>query len=592
MSRIAASTLLGFVVTSALLLAQETGAPSAAADAAGGDGPEAKAPPTASPVVEVNQASDGGPYFENVDVNVVNVDVYVTDKKGQPVTGLTRDDFVVLEDKRPVPISNFYAVEGGRPVAGALPEAEPDPRLPLSQRGLPRIPEEQRLSLVVYIDNFNIRPFDRNRVFRRLREFLHDLDPNDRVMLVSYDRSLHTRQPFTTDATLVANSLSDLEKLSGWAVHSESEWRDLLRDVVEAENITQVSWRVRQYAQSRVNDLSFTIDALNDFIDTLAGLPGRKALLYVCSGLTMSPAEELYQAMMTKFDTTAIMSEAREFHLGRRFINLASRANSGRVAFYTIDAGGLRVGSSAQADAATIGAVSPGLGPLIDSIYVRNLQAPLQLLAEETGGRAIINTNDVGLDLRKISQGFDNYYSLGYSPGHSGDGRYHRIAVALKEKQRGIVLRHRTGYRDKSLQIRMSDSTTASLVHNLANNPLAVELQVGRQVEAEKRNQFEVPVLVQIPLGKVTLVPYENFYVGRLQLFFGAMDEEGDMSDVSEVPLHIRIASADVERARTQSYSYSAKLQMRGGGHRLAVGVRDEIAAVESFVTRSFRVGS
>jgi VWFA-related protein len=582
MSRIAASTLLGFVVTSALLLAQEAGTSSPG---------ESEAPREDSMAVEVDPAPDGGPYFESVNVNVVNVDVYVTDKKGEPVTGLTRDDFVVLEDKRAVPISNFYSVEGGRPVAGALPQAEPDPRLPLSQRGLPRIPEEQRLSLVVYIDNFNIRPFDRNRVFRRLREFLHDLDPNDRVMLVSYDRSLHTRQPFTTDATLVANALTDLEKLSGWAVHSDSEWRDLLRDVVEAQNLGEVSWRVKQYAQSRTNDLAFTIDALRQLIDTLAGLPGRKALLYVCSGLSMSPAEELYQAMMTKFDTTAIMSEAREFHLGRRFINLASQANSGRVAFYTIDAGGLRVGSSAQADAATIGATSPGLGPLVDSIYIRNLQAPLQLLAEETGGRAIINTNDVGSDLQKISQGFENYYSLGYSPGHSGDGRYHRIAVELKEKHRGVDLRYRTGYRDKSLQIRMADSTTASLVHNLANNPLEVEFQVGRQVEAEKRNQFEVPVLVRIPLDKVTLVPYEDYYVGRLKLFFGAMDEEGDMSDVSEVPLHIRIANADVEKARTQSYAYSAKLQMRGGGHRLAVGVRDEIAAVESFVTRSFQVG-
>lgn len=580
MSRIAASTLLGFVVTSALLLAQDAEAP--------GEG-SARAVSTA---VEVDPAPDSGPYFESVNVNVVNVDVYVTDKKGEPVTGLTRDDFVVLEDKRPVPISNFYSVEEGRPVAGALPEAPPDPRLPLSQRGLPRIPEEQRLSLVVYIDNFNIRPFDRNRVFRRLREFLHDLDPNDRVMLVSYDRSLHTRQPFTTDATLVASSLTDLEKLSGWAVHSDSEWRDLLRDVIEAENISQVSWRVRQYAQSRTNDLAFTIDALRQLIDTLTGLPGRKALLYVCSGLTMSPAEELYQAMMTKFDTTAIMSEAREFHLGRRFINLASQANSGRVAFYTIDAGGLRVGSSAQADAATIGAVSPGLGPLVDSIYIRNLQAPLQLLAEETGGRAIINTNDVGKDLERISQGFENYYSLGYSPGHSGDGRYHRITVELKEKQRGVDLRYRTGYRDKSLQVRMTDSTTASLVHNLASNPMEVELQVGRQVEAEKRNQFEVPVLVQIPIDKITLVPHQDYYVGRLMLFFGAMDEEGDMSDVSEVPLNIRISNSDVERARTQSYAYSAKLQMRSGGHRLAVGVRDEIAAVESFVTRSFQVGS
>lgn len=582
MRRISPLMLIG-LLTAAVVSTQETG---------DGDGIASQAASTAATSVELDPTPpDSGPYFENVNVNVVNVDVYVTDKKGDPVTALTREDFVVLEDKREVPITNFYAVEDGRPVAGALPEAEPDPRIPPDRRNLPRIPEEQRLSLVVYIDNFNIRPFDRNRVFRRLREFLHDLDPNDRVMLVSYDRSLNTRHPFTTDSTLVANALSDLEKLSGWAVHSDNEWRDLIRDVHEAEALGEVSWRVRQYAESRSNDLMFTIDALRQLIDTLAGLPGRKALLYVCSGLSMSPAEELYQAMMTKFNNTAVMAESREFHLGRRFLNLASQANSGRVAFYTIDAGGLRVGTSAQADLSVISSM-PGLGGFVDHIYIQNLQAPLRLLAEETGGRAIINTNDVGPDLQKIASGFDNYYSLGYSPAHTGDGRYHRIEVQLREKSKGVDLRYRTGYRDKSLTVRMTDSTTASLVHNLANNPLDVNVEVGSQSVAEKRNQYSVPVVVNIPLGNVTLVPHEQYYVARLKLFFGAMDEDGDMSDVSEVPLQIRIANADVDTARGQHYTYSATLQMRSGGHRLAVGVRDEIAAVESFVTRSFQVGS
>lgn len=55
-----------------------------------------------------------GAFFESIDVNVVNVDVFVTDKKGNLVSGLKREDFEILEDKKPVQITNFYAVADGK----------------------------------------------------------------------------------------------------------------------------------------------------------------------------------------------------------------------------------------------------------------------------------------------------------------------------------------------------------------------------------------------------------------------------------------------------------------------------------------------
>ena len=61
-----------------------------------------------------------GLFVESVDVNVVNVEVYVTDKEGNRVTGLTRDDFVLEVSDRPVAITNFYAVEDGRATAGGV----------------------------------------------------------------------------------------------------------------------------------------------------------------------------------------------------------------------------------------------------------------------------------------------------------------------------------------------------------------------------------------------------------------------------------------------------------------------------------------
>ena len=72
--------------------------------------------------VDAQQDDDWSVFVESVHVNVVNVDVRVTDKKGNPVEGLTIDDFEIFEEGRPVQISNFYVIENGRRLD---PEAEP-----------------------------------------------------------------------------------------------------------------------------------------------------------------------------------------------------------------------------------------------------------------------------------------------------------------------------------------------------------------------------------------------------------------------------------------------------------------------------------
>ncbi len=101
-----------------------------------------------------------------------------------------------------------------------------------------------------------------------------------------------------------------------------------------------------------------------------------------------------------------------------------------------------------------------------------------------------------------------------------------------------------------------------------------------------------MPVLVKIPLSQVVLIPQADFHFARLKLFFSAMDEQGGMSDVQEVPLQIRIPNDQLELARGESYRYQVDLQMRRGGHRVAVGVRDEVGASHSFVTRTVLIGS
>ncbi len=244
------------------------------------------------------------------------------------------------------------------------------------------------------------------------------------------------------------------------------------------------------------------------------------------------------------------------------------------------------------AEVATAG--EAGLAGFIDSVYVGNLQAPLLRMAEETGGQAIINANDVGDGLSRFATDFRTYYSLGYVPAHSGDGRYYEVEVRLKEKQKGVKIRHRAGYRDKPMNTRMSDGAMATLVYDFQDNPLDVRIEIEsmRPDDGDPGKYSLVDVLVAIPISQLELVEIGEVNVAQTKLFLAAMDSEGGTSDVSEVPINLRIPNGEVDTARDQLYPYRVTLRMRRGPHRLAVGFVDEIGSERSFVSRSFTVGS
>ena len=531
-------------------------------------------------------------FGESVDVNVVNVEVYVTDKEGKRVRGLKQDDFVLQVDKKPVAITNFYAVDNGKAREDVIREAEPvevDPEMPaLPKLAEEDIPDEQRLYLVVYIDNFNLRPFSRNRVIQATRTFLRSrMRQGDQVMLVTYDRSLKVRHPFTKDPEVVAAALTEIETQSGYGVHFDSDRRDLLDFIYnEARSVTEASGRATSYAESLYNDMSFTLDAIGKQVEILGGLPGRKAVLYVSDGLSMRPGEDIFYALNDKFREQASLTEIFRFDLSRRFDALINQANANRLTFYTVDASGLRTYSYMDASNH-----SAGGGAQIDQTHFSNIQSSIRFMAEETGGFSIINTNNFTPMLDRMAEDFGNYYSLGFQPSTSGvAGRYHTIKVLLKSKVKGVQLRFREGYRDRPISSRMADSTMAALNFGYAKNPLGAEVTSGRQ-EIQENGQYLVPLTVKIPIGKMTFLPTDGVQRARLRLFVAAKDAEGGIAEVQELPLPIDIPDAEFEQAKTQIYSYKVVMLMRSGPQVVSVGIRDEIGASSSVATHGLRVG-
>ncbi|MDH3743498.1 MAG: VWA domain-containing protein [Acidobacteriota bacterium] len=532
-------------------------------------------------------------FVDRVDVQVVNIEAFVFDKKGSRVTGLTRGDFEVLEDGRPVELTNFFAVDRDRRV-----ESSPEPGRTTDKQSSPaETPPgvQHPISLVVYIDHFNLRPSSRNRAIRNIEGFLQGFMGNgDRVMLVGAFLGAEAIQPFTGDWVTVASSLNKMRKA---ATHRQVDEAALLRTIKSMtlnDDPRDAYQHLRSYVESAQSELRRSTGLLRDTVRSLSGLPGRKSLMYVSEGLPQRPGEGLYAQIQEIFDSRQLRTaglHASSDALGEDqtslFEEIVREANAHQVTFYTLDASGpTTMGlSAATGGAAIVGNAGP---TAFAHMRKANLQEPLSELAEATGGTAILGTFNFDKVLDRLADDFDSFYSLGYSPADIDSNRYRRIEVRVKPP--GLVVRHRSGYVAKTAAELMADRTLSSLLLDVDKNPLEIQVDFGSW-EKSGRNKFRLPVLVRVPFSKVTLVPNGPSYSGRLRLYVAVKDQDGAVSDVQQSPYPIKVPAARLEEALDKEIGHLMTLVARGGPARIAVGVWDELSGIDSIVHQELLLG-
>ena len=152
-------------------------------------------------------------------------------------------------------------------------------------------------------------------------------------MLMTYDREPHVRRPFTRDSAVIASALYEIEKMSAMGTQADQERKEVLSAIEESEDYDRALQRAEGYANSLLNDVLFSLDALKETVSTLAGLPGRKAILYVSDGLPMIVGQDVFQAVQDKFSggSGSPILESLRFDESRRFNELAAQANAARI---------------------------------------------------------------------------------------------------------------------------------------------------------------------------------------------------------------------------------------------------------------------
>jgi VWFA-related protein len=523
-----------------------------------------------------------GPYVARGEVvSVTNLDVVVTDGKGNRITGLKKEDFIVIEDNLEQLITNFSPIEQGKMLLPA--EEAPAAAAPAQPGAAPApspVASAPKTRIVLFIDNLHLSPFSRNRVLRNVETFVRD-SVKDHIegMIVVWNRSLKIRRKFTNDGRDLSDVLKQIEEESALGQQISSERREIVQAIDDSTTADQAAGRVRSYCQALDNDLTFTIDAMKTTINQLAGVDGRKILIHVSDGLPQSPGAELWQYISDKYrDATMHSTSLFEFDRTTKYLGVIQAANASGVSVYTIDASGLSVDSNVSAENRT-------QGQRLDTFLERNnLQSMLSLMAEETGGEAILNKNDVLVALKNIEKDYTSYYSIGYRSIRSGLDRPHKVEVKLKKK--GFTVRARRSYLEKGVETKVREAVTSALFFPRDDNPLAVGLEVGKPVPADREN-FAVPVTLRIPYARLAMLPEGTKVRGRVVFYFVVIDSAGQQSELTTQPVPIDLDAKKFEALARKDYVYDVKLIMIPGGQKLSIAVRDDITNSTSYLQKS-----
>jgi VWFA-related protein len=399
-------------------------------------------------------------------------------------------------------------------------------------------------------------------------------------MVVSYNRSLKIRRKFTKDPSEIVAVLDEIERETGGGTSLASERRDTLHQIDEATSPDQALQVARTYSRSLRNDLEFTVDAIKDTLNGLAGVDGRKTFVYVSEGLPSTAGAELFDQIQRKFRDGASTAtlEQFEFDMNSRYARIIQAANAQNVTIWALDASGLTTESLVSAENRSFD-TRPS-----DFLLRQNMQSPLLLMAEQTGGMAAVNTNDWKKSLDELAKDFSNFYSIGYRANRSAVDRPHSLEVRVKKK--GLTVRTRKGFLEKTIETRTSDAVLASLFYTRTDNPLGVNVSIGAQKPYDGEN-FAVPVRIAVPIGKLGLVPVADHYEATFFVYVVARDAAEKQSDLAIQRQVVTVPAKDLNTAQHKDWYYDFTMTVSPGAQRLSFAVRDGISNLVSYYQKS-----
>jgi VWFA-related protein len=414
--------------------------------------------PTASLSAQTPADSPAQPIIKSTTREVV-VDVVVTGGKGEAVKGLRKEQFQIFEEGKPQTI-DFFEVHGSRALpAGSLPTL---PKMPPNvYTNVPPAPLDDSVN-VLLLDSLNTPPQSMSYARNQILNYLNHVKPGTRMAIITMNDKLNFVQGFTTDAALLREvalrhtspgiSPSLVTKSE---VDDEQELESFISNNGPAASggatasglmstTAGVAAAFASYQSYKsVNRTRMTLEAFSYIARYLAAVPGRKNLIWFAGDFPIVVFPKFDQRMEYE-DNLVALSQVRK---------TADLLTAARVAVYPLCAGGMAddiVSGDNRSPGSAAGIGSMGSMSSMDVYAAGNEGRASEIgdmnqIAQDTGGKAIYNTNDLDTAISRSVADGSHYYTLTYSPANKKmDGHYRKIEVKVADSK--LKLSYRRGY--------------------------------------------------------------------------------------------------------------------------------------------------
>jgi len=497
----------------------------------------------------------------------MNLDVVVTDSAGNSLTDLTKQDFSLKLGGRPVAIDYFTRVERTAPHAPDL-GIEPPAGILVENRKVPDVNVPGYF--LVYVDTGHLTQMERARALKALRSFVSQLGTSDSARLVLFDQRSHELTAWTRSKEHLLSALRQMEASSGGSrLQTEIQALQRIDDSKRSEGDPWTRQSLaRAYGEQERGQVLTMLHDLDAQISTLAVTGGKRVLLFISGGFGMQPG----LAMMQYADPQAMLTAQEGQSMATRVEAMVRRANASDITCFTLDARGLMAGVSERSGD------RPGHDPLVlsdapltsraVSFQARqNSQRGMNLLANDTGGFALANTNDFATGLSRVYRDSSYYYTIGVDVSALPSGNYSEVVVYTRRP--GVTVRSRRGFAARSVSDQGHDIAQAALMTNVEIRSIPVTLRVGAIVKQE--TLYDVPIAVTVPVSALTLLPEGAAAKAEAEIYIGAIDDNGLMSDIARR----EVSFAQARDCADGNCPFRVRLQARKGNLRVVVNVRD-----------------
>ena len=372
--------------------------------------------------------------------NLVVVDVVVTDSKKNPVHGLQKSDFTLMEDGKLQVVRNFEEHSS----SPAAEQIEPAPKLPAGLFTNKSAAPANGPVNVLLLDYLNTPVTAQANAKKQLIEFLDKAPAGTRIAIFGMTTHLYMLQGFTSDMAVLKAALTSKK--------GTPQVSDILTDAVNSGPMgtTAFSDAAAQYpdvTQEMQDDMArvdaqitseeqndrmlYTLNSFDQLARYLVGIPGRKNVIWYSASFPLDVEPNVKEADPND-------SVVRNDEAVRKTDNLLTRA---QVAVYPVDARGVQTDPNFSVTNQLSGGAADATASMEFQTQRANEHGTMEAMAEDTGGEAFYNTNGLTQAVTKAVEEGSNYYTLTYSPANTQwDERFRTIKVKVAEPERAANL--------------------------------------------------------------------------------------------------------------------------------------------------------